>query len=75
MVSTVKTDRTRSHISTRGLEGRSLERRVTIEASLCMIGWGPGFQCMIGWGGRTMLRDPAGGRISADEQVERVADA
>ena len=25
--------------------------------------------------GRTMLRDPAGGRISADEQVERVADA
>ena len=26
-------------------------------------------------GGRTMLRDPAGGRISADERVERTTDA
>ena len=26
-------------------------------------------------GGRSMLRDPAEGRISADERVERVADA
>ena len=23
---------------------------MTIDASLCMIGWGAGFQCMIGWG-------------------------
>ena len=30
---------------------------------------------MIGWGGRTILRDPAGGRISADERVEQTADA
>ena len=28
---------------------------------------------MIGLGGRTMLRDPAGGRISADERIEGVA--
>ena len=26
-------------------------------------------------GGRTMLRDPAGGRISANEWIERVVDA
>ena len=26
-------------------------------------------------GGRTMLHDPAGGKISADERVERTADA
>ena len=26
-------------------------------------------------GGRTMLRDPAGGRISADEWIERVTAA
>jgi len=40
MVTIVKTDRTRSHVSTRSLEGRSSERGVTIDASLCMIGWG-----------------------------------
>ena len=50
MVSTVKTDRTRSHVSTRGLEGRSLEREVMIDASLYMISREAGFQCMIGWG-------------------------
>ena len=42
MVSIVKTDRTRSHVSNRGLEGRSLERELMIEASLHMIGWGAG---------------------------------
>ena len=26
-------------------------------------------------GGRTMLRDPAGGRISADERIEQIDDA
>ena len=46
---------------------------MTIDASLYMIGWGAGFQSVIGWGGRTMLRDPAGGRISADERVEQAA--
>ena len=50
MVSIVKTGRTRNHVSTRGLEGRSLERVVMIGASLYMIGWGAGFLCMIGWG-------------------------
>ena len=46
----MKTDRIRSHILTRGLEGQSLEREVMIDASLYMIGWGTGFLCMIGWG-------------------------
>ena len=50
MVSTVKTDRTRSHNLTRGLVGRSLEKEVMTDASLYMIGWGAGFQCMIGVG-------------------------
>ena len=45
------------------------------DASLYMIGWGEGFQCMISWGGRTMLRDPAGGRIFVDERVEQTIDA
>ena len=49
MVSTVKTGRTRSHDSTRGLVGRSLEKGVMTDASLYMIGWEAGFQCMIGW--------------------------
>ena len=42
-VSIVKADRIRSHVSTKGLEGRSLEREVMIDASLYMIGWGQGF--------------------------------
>jgi len=46
----MKIDRTRSHVSTRGLEGRSLEREVMIDASMYMIGGGAGFLCMIGWG-------------------------
>ena len=46
----MKTGRTRSHVSTRGLEGRSSEREVMIDAYLYMISWGAGFQCMIGWG-------------------------
>ena len=46
----MKTGCIRSHISTRGLEGRSSEREVMIDVSLYMIGWGAGFQCMIGWG-------------------------
>ena len=50
MVSIVKTDRTRSHVSTRGLVGRSSEVGVMIDTSPCMIGWGAGFRCMIGWG-------------------------
>ena len=46
----MKVDRIGSHISTRDLKGRSLEREVMIDASLYVIGWGAGFQCMIGWG-------------------------
>ena len=46
----MKTDRIRSHVSTKGLEGQTSEREVMIDASLYMIGWGAGFQCMIGWG-------------------------
>ena len=46
-----------------------------IDASLYMIGWGAGFQCMIGWGVEPRHLDPARGRISADERVERTADA
>ena len=42
-----------------------------IDASLYMIGWGR-VSVHDRLGGRTMLRDPVGGRISADEQVERV---
>ena len=49
MVYTVKTGRTRSHDSTRGLVGQSLEKGVMTDASLYMIGWEAGFQCMIGW--------------------------
>ena len=50
MISFVKTGRIRSHVSTRGLEGRSLEKEMIIDASLYMIDWGTGFRCMIGWG-------------------------
>ena len=46
----MKTDRTRSHIFTRGLEGRSSEKEVMIDTSLYMIGWRAGFQSVIGWG-------------------------
>ena len=46
-----------------------------IDTSLYMIGWGAGFSVHDQLGGRAMLRDPAGGRISADERVERTADA
>ena len=49
MVSTVKTDHTRSHDSTRGFVGRISEKGVMTDASLYMIGFGAGFQCMIGW--------------------------
>jgi hypothetical protein len=42
MVSTVKTDRTRNHVSTRGLEGRSSEGEMIADASLYMIGWRAG---------------------------------
>jgi len=45
------------------------------DASLYMIGWGAGFSVHDWLGGRTMLRDLAGGRISADERVEQTADA
>ena len=74
MVSIVKTDRIRSHISIRGLEGRSLERergddrRISVHDRL-----GGRVSMHDRLGGRTMLCDPAGGRISADEQVERAA--
>ena len=46
-VSIVKTDHIRSHVSTRGLEGRSFEKGVMTDASLCMIGWGEGLYCVI----------------------------
>jgi hypothetical protein len=45
----MKTDRIRSHVSNRGLEGQSSERgddrRISVHDRL-----GAGFQCMIGWG-------------------------
>ena len=41
------TDHTRSHMSTRGLEGRSSEKEVMIDTSPCMIGWGAGPCCVI----------------------------
>jgi len=45
----VKTDDTRSHVSTRGLVGRSSGKGMMTDTSLYMIGFGAGFQCMIGW--------------------------
>jgi len=51
------------------------EREVMIDASLYMIGWGGRVSVHDWLGGRTMLCDPAGGRISADERVEWIADA
>ena len=61
----MKTDRTRSHGSTKGDDRRifvhdRLGGRVLVHDRL---------------GGWTMLRDSAGGRISADERVERAAAA
>ena len=45
------------------------------DASLYTIGWGGRVSVHDRLGGRTMLRDPAGGRISGDEQIEQAAAA
>ena len=72
----MKIDRIRNHVSTRGLEGRSLERergddrRIPVHDRL-----GGRVSVHDRLGDRTMLRDPAGGRISANERVEQAAAA
>ena len=55
--------------------GRSSVKEVMTDASLYTIGWGGRVSVHDRLGGRTMLRDPAGGRISADERVEQTANA
>ena len=72
----MKTDRTRSHVSTRGLEGRSLERERGVDRRISVhdrLGVRTSVHDRLG--SRTMLCDPAGGRISADERVEQASIA
>ena len=72
----MKTGRTRSHVSTRGLEGRSSERERGDDRCISVhdqLGGRVSVHDRLG--DRTMLRDLAGGRISTDERVEQTANA
>ena len=65
MVSIVIANHIKDHVSTRGLKGRSSGREASMKGALPdMIGWGAVHDRL---GRRTMLRDPAGGQILAND--------
>ena len=75
MVSTMKTDRTRSHDFNQRPRGPIIRERNDDRHILVHDQLRGRISVHDRLGGRTMLRDSAGGRIPADERVGKMANA